>query len=319
MTDKWIEVQIKTEPELEEIVTSILYDLGVGGLAIEDPNDVDFKMQNLDDWDYIEPEELKKNYDSKIVIKGYFPENDELPFILEEIRKKVEILPSYKLGYSYGSVSLSEVYEKDWANSWKKYYHTTKIGENIVIKPSWEKYEAKIGENIIELDPGMAFGTGTHETTILCVKELEKYVNKDTIVLDVGCGSGILSIVSAKLGAKEVFGIDIDSVAVNSSERNVKNNNVEDVVDIKEGNLINVVNKKYDVVVANILAEVILILNKDINKVMKEKGVFIASGIIKDKEKDVVKSLRENNLEIIEINHMEDWVSIVSKIGEKNA
>lgn len=316
MTEKWIEVQIKTEPELEEIVTSILYDLGVGGLAIEDANDVDFKMKNLDDWDYIEPEELKKNYDSKLIIKGYFPENDELPTVLEEIRKKIEILPSYQLGYSYGTVSLSEVYEKDWANSWKKYYHTTKIGENIVIKPSWEDYEAKERENIIELDPGMAFGTGTHETTILCVRELEKYVNENTKVVDVGCGSGILSIVSAKLGAKEVLGIDIDSVAVKSSNRNVKKNNVETIVEIKEGNLINVVEKKYDVVVANILAEIILILNKDIKEVMKKDGVFIASGIIKDKEIDVVNSLKENNLEIIEINHMKDWVSIVSKIGD---
>lgn len=313
---KWIEVQIKTDSENVEIVSGILYDLGVGGLAIEDPEDVMFKAENPDAWDYIVPEELLEDRDSGIVVKAYFPEGEELLETIESIRQRVEVMPKYETGSSFGIVSLSEVFEKDWENSWKKYYKTSKIGERVVVNPSWEDYSPKEDEVVISLDPGMAFGTGTHETTTLCARELEKVVASDSTVLDVGCGSGILSIIAAKLGAKEVVGVDIDEVAVRVSRENIALNGVEGLVDIRQGDLLDVVDKKYDIVVANILAEIIAILNKDIKRCLKDDGVFISSGIIRDKIDFVKNSMAESGLEVVEVIELGEWASIVSKIGE---
>lgn len=313
---KWIEVQIKTDSENVEIVSGILYDLGVGGLAIEDPQDVIFKAENPDSWDYIVPEELLEDRDSGVVVKAYFPEGEELLDTIEAIRQRIEVMPKYETGSSFGIVSLSEVFEKDWENSWKKYYKTAKIGDRVVVNPSWEEYSPKEDEIVVNLDPGMAFGTGTHETTTLCARELEKVVTPESTVLDVGCGSGILSIIAAKLGAKEVVGVDIDEVAVRVSKENIALNGVEDRIDIRQGDLLDVVDKKYDIVVANILAEIIAILNKDIKRCLAEDGIFISSGIIKDKVDFVKNSMAESGLEVLQVIELGEWASIVSRIGE---
>lgn len=307
----WVEVQIKTSYEFEEIVTNIMYDLGVTGLAIEDPRDILEFEQSEEDWDYIDPDLFGSDLDS-ITIKAYFPEGEDLIDKIEKVRDNIERNPIEKYGYSLGEVTILEVYEKDWAEAWKKYYKPLKVGEKIVIKPTWEEYEKNDDEIIIEVDPGMAFGTGTHETTILCIRALEKYVKEDDIVYDIGCGSGILSIVAAKLGAKKVIGVDLDSVCVKVSNENININEVDSIVEIKKGNLLDVVEGKADIIVSNIIAEVIVNMVPLLKDYLNYDGVFIASGIILEKVEMVETILVKEGFKILEINQAGDWASIIS-------
>lgn len=311
---KWIEVQIKTTTELEEIVCGIMYDLGVSGLAIEDPNDILAFQQSEENWDFIDPELINQDYEG-VIIKAYFPESDDITDKIELVRENIERNPLIETGKSLGQVTVSEVNDMDWAENWKKYYKPVRIGDKIVIKPSWEDYEQKDGDIVIELDPGMAFGTGTHETTILCVEALEKYVKKDAIVYDVGCGSGILSIVAAKLGAKKVIGIDIDDLSVKTSKENVKINGVEEIVEIVKGNLLDNVSGKADIIVSNIIAEIIVNMIPDLKDYLIHNGIFIASGIITEKLEKVKEALVNNGFSIVEEKTMNDWAVIIAKLG----
>lgn len=311
---KWIEVQIKTTTELEEIVCGIMYDLGVSGLAIEDPNDILAFQQSEENWDFIDPELINQDYEG-VIIKAYFPESDDITDKIELVRENIERNPLIETGKSLGQVTVSEVNDMDWAENWKKYYKPVRIGDKIVIKPSWEDYEQKDGDIVIELDPGMAFGTGTHETTILCVEALEKYVKKDAIVYDVGCGSGILSIVAAKLGAKKVIGIDIDDLSVKTSKENVKINHVEEIVEIVKGNLLDNVSGKADIIVSNIIAEIIINMIPNLKDYLIHNGIFIASGIITEKLEKVKEALVNNGFSIVEEKTMNDWAVIIAKLG----
>ncbi|SHJ75464.1 50S ribosomal protein L11 methyltransferase [Tepidibacter formicigenes] len=312
---KWIEITIKTTTEAVEAVTSILYESEVGGVVIEDPND--FLFQEKDDaaWDYIEENVFDTGYEG-VIIKAYLSEEKNVIAEVEMIREKIKLLPSYGLDIGEGSVNITEVNEEDWANSWKQYYKPSKVGEKIVVKPTWEDYDKRKGEIVIELDPGMAFGTGTHETTTMCIRELEKRVNEEATVFDIGCGSGILSIAAAKLNASKVIGVDLDPVAVKVSKENVVLNKVEDVVEVRHGNLMEVVKEKSDIVVANIIADIIMILSKDVGKFLNSNGLFISSGIILEKIEDVKAALLENKFEILDVKTMGEWAVIVSKKGE---
>lgn len=310
---KWIEVQIKTTTEAEEAVANILYELGVGGLAIEDPNDVLAFAKNEEDWDYIDPNLLKQDFEG-VIIKGYFPESEDLIDKIELIKQNVEKIPQYNLDKGLGEVTTTEVYEKDWAESWKKYYKPKKIGEKIVVKPTWEKYKESSGEIIVELDPGMAFGTGTHETTTMCIRALEKYVKPESTIFDIGCGSGILSIAAAKLGGKKVIGVDLDELPVKVSKENVQLNKVSDVVEIRRGNLLDVVDEKADIIVSNIIAEIIVDLTSDITPYLKGDSIFISSGIIIEKIDMVVDALSKEGFKVLEISKMNGWACIVSKL-----
>ncbi len=317
---KWTEVKINTKSKYEELISAILYDMGVSGLVVEDPKDILDRAENPER-DYIVLDEFFKDADKvdkeNIVIKAYFPESESLGEIVSEVRNRVEILPVKQQGEAYGTVELDEVSEEDWANSWKKYYKPTKLGSKIVIKPSWEDYSINHGEIVIEMDPGMAFGTGTHETTAMCAEMLEKYIQCGSTVLDVGCGSGILSIIATKLGAGQGVGVDIDENAVRISRENAKRNCVDHRIEFRHGDLLEVVYEEYHIVVANILAEVIVDLAKDIKKCMKEYGTFIASGIIQDKEDVVMKAFDEVGLEVIEVIRRGEWTCMVSKLKGK--
>lgn len=317
---KWIEIQIKTTTEAVEAVANILYDVGVGGVAIEDSNDPFFKDKALGDWDYVDEALLIEKFDGAIV-KGYLPEAEDLFDKIELIKENVERIPLYNLDKGLGEVTTTEVFEEDWEHTWKKYYKPLKIGNKVVIKPSWEEYEAEVDDLIIEMDPGMAFGTGTHETTVMCVQQLEKYVKPSSVVFDIGCGSGILSISAAKLGACKVIGVDLDTVAISVSNRNVLHNHVENIVSISQGNLMDVIFETADIIVANIIADIIIILATDIKEYLKENGIFIASGIILHKKDEVRDALILNGFEIIEMNNMGEWVVIISKMKDetKNA
>ncbi|HBH0595328.1 TPA: 50S ribosomal protein L11 methyltransferase [Clostridioides difficile] len=312
--NNWIEVTIKTTTEAVEPITNILYEQGAGGAVIEDPKDFLFQKKNELDWDYVEEEVFKKNEEDDVLIKTYVSEEKNVMEFVEIIKQKVLGLKDFGIDIGEGSVSLDQVNEADWANAWKAYYKPTKVGQRVVVKPTWEDYAMQEGDLIIELDPGMAFGTGTHETTSMCIRELEKYVNKDSKVFDIGCGSGILAIVAAKLGAKEVVAVDLDEVAVKVAKENVLENKVEKSVSVMHGNLTDVIKDKADVIVANIIADIIKILAKDVQNFMKEDAIFISSGIILDKVEEVKESLIENGFEIVEVQKLGEWSAIVSKL-----
>lgn len=312
--NNWIEVTIKTTTEAVEPITNILYEQGAGGAVIEDPKDFLFQKKNELDWDYVEEEVFKKNEEDDVLIKTYVSEEKNVMEFVEIIKQKVLGLKDFGIDIGEGSVSLDQVNEADWANAWKAYYKPTKVGQRVVVKPTWEDYAMQEGDLIIELDPGMAFGTGTHETTSMCIRELEKYVNKDSKVFDIGCGSGILAIAAAKLGAKEVVAVDLDEVAVKVAKENVLENKVEKSVSVMHGNLTDVIKDKADVIVANIIADIIKILAKDVQNFMKEDAIFISSGIILDKVEEVKESLIENGFEIVEVQKLGEWSAIVSKL-----
>ncbi|MBM7614659.1 50S ribosomal protein L11 methyltransferase [Alkaliphilus hydrothermalis] len=311
---KWIEVSIKTTTEAVEAVSNILYNAGVSGVAIEDPNDFFQLNQDEKAWDYVDEAFLPPDFAEGAVVKAYLPASADLLDKIELIKELVAFLPSYGLDIGLGEVTTIEVNEEDWSTSWKQYYKPVKIGSKILIKPTWEDYQPKGDEIIIEMDPGMAFGTGTHETTMMCVMELEEHVKTNSRVFDIGCGSGILGIAAAKLGAEEVVAIDLDKVAVEVARRNVLENHVENVVIVEHGDLMEKISTKADVVVANIIADIIVRLAKDIKHFLKDDGIFISSGIILDKIEMVKEGLIENGLEILKVKEMGEWAVIVSKI-----
>ncbi|BEP29684.1 50S ribosomal protein L11 methyltransferase [Helicovermis profundi] len=313
---KWYQVIIKTKTESIEVINGILYDVDVDGIEIIDPNDEIYSDSYKGDWDYFDKEKVEFEYNGAI-IKCYF-ETDDIEDILSIIKEKVDSLKNEGIDCHIDEVSAEVVKDTDWANEWKKYYETFKIGENIVIKPSWEEYNSKKDEIVIEIDPGGAFGSGTHETTSMCVEFIEEYIKENSFVFDIGCGSGILGISAAKLGAKKVIAGDIDSEAVRTTTENVRINNLENIVEVKEGDLMEVVKGKADIVVANIIAEVIAMLSVNIHKFLNKDSVFIASGIINGKLDMVLSALKENGLVVLDTKTVGEWSAIVSKLGEDN-
>ena len=312
MEGTWIEIRVITKSEALEPVSGIFYGLDCKGVAIEDPNDILEREQGPLTWDFADINVLEHKGEVAVV-KAYFSEEDNIEEVIKYINEKMEELKDLGIDTGIAKVESEKMYEEDWANNWKKYYKPTKIGERIVVKPIWEEYEAKENELVLELDPGMAFGTGTHETTRMCIQALDKYVKKDSTVFDVGCGSGILAIAAAKLGAKMAVGVDLDPVAVESAKENVGFNNLDNI-QILYGNLVEVIDGKADIVVANIIAEVICILTEDVKRVLKEDGYFITSGIIHDRVDMVTKKLEETGFEVVEINKDGEWNCIVAKL-----
>ncbi|MCD5415271.1 MAG: 50S ribosomal protein L11 methyltransferase [Clostridiales bacterium] len=315
---EWVEVAVKTTYEAKEAVANILYDAGVNGIVIEDSIDFRFLDNEDSSWDYVDDSLLEKDFDD-IIIKAYLPTTVDVLEKIELIRQLVASLPLYNINIGCGKINTINISEEEWSESWKKHFKPTKVGENIVIKPTWEDYTPKNSELIIELDPGMAFGTGTHETTIMCIKELEKTVLSGSIVLDIGCGSGILSIVSARLGASKVQAVDLDEVAVRVASKNVEMNKLENLIVVKHGNLMDVVEGKADIIVANIVADIVMKLSGKISGFLNPDGVFIASGIIQKRVSDVIKTFERNDLTIVKTEKMGEWITIVAKIEQKNS
>lgn len=312
MDGTWIEVRVITKSEALEPVSGIFYSLDCKGVAIEDPEDILGREQGPLTWDFADINVLE--HKGKVaVVKAYFAEEDNIEEILGYVNEKLVELKEMGVDLGEAKVEHEKMYEEDWANTWKQYYKPSKVGEKIVVKPIWEEYEQKEGELVVNLDPGMAFGTGTHETTRMCIQALEKYVKEESTVFDVGCGSGILAIAAAKLGAKLAVGVDLDPVAVESSIENVGYNNLNNI-EILHGNLVEVIDGKADIVVANILAEIICILTDDVKRVMKDGGVFITSGIIHDRVDMVCEKLEATGFEVIEKNRDGEWNCIVAKL-----
>ena len=312
MDGTWIEVRVITKSEALEPISGIFYSLDCKGVAIEDPEDILGREQGPLTWDFADINVLE--HKGKVaVVKAYFAEEDNIEDVLAYVNERLSELKEMGLDLGEAKVEHEKMYEEDWANTWKQYYKPSKVGEKIVVKPIWEEYEAKEGELVVDLDPGMAFGTGTHETTRMCIQALERYVKEESTVFDVGCGSGILAIAAAKLGAKLAVGVDLDPVAVESSIENVGYNKLNNI-EILHGNLVEVIDGKADIVVANILAEIICILTDDVKRVLKDGGVFITSGIIHDRVDMVCEKLEATGFEVVEKNRDGEWNCIVAKL-----
>jgi ribosomal protein L11 methyltransferase len=309
---KWSEFAIQTTNEAVEPVSNILHEAGASGVVIEDPLELVKERENVFGEIYhLNPDDYP---DEGVVIKAYLPVNSFLGDTIDAIKESINNLLLFDIDLGKNVVSISEVNEEEWATAWKKYYNPVKISERFTIVPTWEDYTpVSSDELIIELDPGMAFGTGTHPTTVMCIQALERTVTPGDLVVDVGTGSGVLSIAAALLDAKRIQSLDLDEVAVQSAKQNVEINNVQDKVSVSQGNLLDGVNEQADIVVANILAEVIMRFTDDVAKVVKPDGYFIASGIIQTKKQDVKEAIIASGFTVEETILMEDWVAIIAK------
>lgn len=309
---KWSEIAIHTTHEATEAVANIFHEAGASGVIIEDSREPDIERENV----YGEIVELdRKNYPSEgVIIKAYLPVNSFLIETIKDIEQAIAELPKFGLDVGLNKMKTSEVDDEDWATAWKQYYHPVKISNRFTIVPSWEEYTpVESDELIVELDPGMAFGTGTHPTTVLCMQALEKYVTEGDTIVDVGTGSGVLSIGAAMLGAKKVHALDLDEVAVRAAKENIALNKVDHLVDVTQGNLLESIHVKPDVIVANILADVIMSFSQDAAKLLPDEGLFIVSGIIEEKRDEVKEDLITKGFEIVESVLMEDWVALIGK------
>ncbi|GGH84937.1 ribosomal protein L11 methyltransferase [Pullulanibacillus pueri] len=308
---KWSEVSIQTTRDAVEAVSNILHEAGAGGVVIEDPEDLNKNWEEQYGEIYeLDPEDYPTD---GVIVKAYLPVNDDLVPKIDQIRGALNQLKLHGFDEAH-KVTLNEVNEDDWADEWKKYYKPTRITERLTITPTWETYEPiKENECIIELDPGMAFGTGTHPTTVLCLQMIEKYLTQGNHVLDVGTGSGVLSIAAAKLGAESVLAVDLDDVAVRVARENVKQNHVADKVTLQQNDLVKGLSGDYDLIVANILAEIILLFTDGAYSLLKSGGKFIASGIIKRKYPEVEQALLSSGFTIQETVEEEEWIAVVAQ------
>lgn len=284
MQVKWTELSVLTTTEAVEAVSNIFHEAGASGVVIEESSELSKNRENQ----YGEIYELNPDdYPAQgVIVKAYLPASSFLAETIEEIKLAIANLKNFDINVGENILTTCEVHEEDWATAWKQYYHPIKVSERFTIVPTWEDYQPKNSDEIIiELDPGMAFGTGTHPTTVMCLQALEKTVKAGDVVIDVGTGSGVLSIASALLGANKVHALDLDPVAVKSAQENVQLNHVEKIVEVEQGNLLEKVQTEADVVVANILAEVIMTFTDDAYSIIKPGGFFITSGIIGAKKK----------------------------------
>ena len=283
-------------------IINAFYEFGVSGVKIDEPMD-------RNSLDYYKNE--KDFVVNELAVTAYFPKNTYSARREIIINERFEELFGDRDDLVY-NISFYDLADEDYVDNWKKYVFTTKISDRFVVKPTWRDYEKNSDELVIELDPGRAFGTGTHPTTYLCIRLMEKYIENSHTVIDVGTGSGILMVAANKLGAKEIWGVDIDADACEVAKENLILNGITDEnTKVLVGNLLNVVeNKTFDVVVANILADVILMLLKDISKVIKKDGILILSGIIEDKKNLVINACEKEGLELVEVQEDKEWVAL---------
>ncbi len=307
---EWQEISVTTTESAMESVADIFYQVGAAGVVIEDPQVVAAYLKEKK-WDYNELS-LETLEAESVVVKGYLPVDRRLPELLATVRKRLDELVWYFADYR-AEITLTKIKESDWANAWKTYYKPVKVSEKVVIKPTWENYQARSGEIVIELDPGMAFGTGTHPTTIMSIKALEKHLQAGAEVIDVGTGSGVLAITAAKLGAGKVLAVDLDPLAVKVAGANIDANNVSSRVEVQPGNLLLGVERAVDLVVANIIADVIMDLSDQVWQRLKNEGLFIASGIIDDRRKEVKDYLCCRNFRVEEVFNQDGWVAMVAR------
>ena len=308
---KWTEVCIRTTEEANDAISEMLTTIGAGGVVIEDPNEIRRQIESPNSLDYAD-QEFMDSLGTEVTVKAYFNQEFTPEQLSVLIQEKIKFISQF-LEVGEGYTGYTYVDDEDWSTAWKKYYKPFHISHSVVIKPSWEEYSCQKGEIIIEMDPGMAFGTGTHETTRLCSQLLEKYVKKNDTVIDVGCGTGILSIIAVKLGAGHGTAIDIDEVAARVAKENCSINGVLDRITVKKGVLADIEPQKADIVVANIIADVVINISGIMPSYLKAGGILLTSGIIRERKDDVMKAYTNLGFEFISLMEMGEWVAIVFK------
>ena len=315
---KWNRYTIDTTTAAVDIVSSCLGDCGIEGIEIEDNvqlSQKDIKTMFVDFIPDLPPD------DGSARVSFYLDADEDNDEMLKKVKEELEDMKSF-MDIGPATITISQTEDKDWINNWKQYFHPFSVGD-LIIKPTWEKYTDEMKDHlVINIDPGTAFGTGSHETTQLVIRQLQKYCKKGDKVLDVGCGSGILSVVAIMLGAESALGTDLDPNAIIATKENAEVNKIENGrIEVIEGNIIDdkAVQDKagyecYDIVCANILADVLEPLSEEITRHMKHGAIFMTSGIIDMKEEEVVNKFRENpELEILEINHNGEWVNVTAR------
>lgn len=335
---RWHEITIHTREEVAELIANAFHEMGAGGVTIEESGTLNKERDTSYGQLYDTP--LNDIPEGEAVVQAYFADPEDVEALIAQLREHVRFVRD-ELEYDVGKAAIRsrEVNEEDWAHSWKQYYKPMRISDRLTIKPTWETYEPENADEIIlELDPGMAFGTGTHPTTSLCLQTLEKAIEPGTDVIDVGTGSGVLAIAAAKLGARRVLALDLDPVAVESANENVQLNGVDGTVAVMQSDLLGVlrsaglvsggsagggatqadagalgVKLPVKLVVANILAEIILLFIQDVYEVLEPGGTYITSGIYKNKADDVEQGLQEAGFVIERKERDQDWVAFVAK------
>ncbi|MCI6887821.1 MAG: 50S ribosomal protein L11 methyltransferase [Lachnospiraceae bacterium] len=315
---KWTKFTLKTTTEAVDLISCMMDEIGIEGIEIEDNvplSDADTKGMFIDILPELPPD------DGTAKISFYLEDLSELERILRDIEEGLDDLSQF-VDVGERTIEMSETEDKDWINNWKQYFKPFTV-DDILIKPTWETIpEEHKDKLLIQIDPGTAFGTGMHETTQLCIRQLRRYVTPDSEVLDVGTGSGILGIAALKLGAKEVFGTDLDENAIAAVRENLESNDIPaEKFTVVQGNIIDEASvqdqagyERYDIAVANILAPVIILLQGEICRHLKHGGIFITSGIINTKEQDVKDAMAANEeLEILETTYQGDWVSVTAR------
>ena len=314
---KWNKFRLKTTTESEDIVSSMLMDLGIQGIEIEDKiplTQSDKEQMFVDMLPEIEAD------DGVAYISFYLEEDEDKEEVLANVKKELEEMRAYT-NVGACTIEESQTEDVDWVNNWKQYFHQFYV-DDVLIIPSWEEVKPEDEEKmIIHIDPGTAFGTGMHETTQLCIRQIRKYVTPDTTILDVGCGSGILGMLALKFGAKYSVGTDLDPCAIDATYENMEVNGItKDQYEVMIGNIIDdkevqdkVGYEKYDIVVANILADVLVPLTPVILHQLKTGGIYITSGIIDAKEETVVEAVKAAGLEVLEVTYQGEWVSVTAR------
>ncbi len=310
----WMEYTILTTTEASDLISQILLDAGSTGTMIEDKNDVAANQRPEGQWDIID-EAIARRIGDDVKVTGYFEADAKLPDRVAFIEGELRRIGGMDLGMDLGKLETRrhDVAEQDWTESWKAAFRPFRLGEHMLVKPSWETVEPLPGDHVIEIDPGMAFGTGTHETTGMCVKLVEKYVKPGDRVIDIGTGTGILAIAAAHMGASAVLATDLDAVAVRVAAENVKINGFEGVIDMRCGDLLEVVRESGDVVIANIISDVIVMLAKPVRQRIVDGGIFICSGISADRREDVLKALDEAGFEVLDSLNEGEWCAMAAR------
>ena len=318
---KWNKLTIDTTTAAEDMISCALLEMGIEGVEVLDHvplSEEDRKTMYVD----LLPDEIAPD-DGTAKISFYVDENEDLEQLVLKVNEELNNIAKF-LPIGSGAITFDTTEEEDWINNWKQFFKPFRLDENIIIKPTWEVLkDQKEDDLVIEIDPGTAFGTGSHETTKLCISQLKKYIKPDQTLLDVGCGSGILSIIGIKLGILKAVGTDIDPNAIRAARENCAINKVtEEQYQVLLGNLLedeafmaSLGEHQYDIVVANILADVIIPLSAIAGRFLTKDGVFITSGIIHTKEEEVKAAMQANGFEILEITRMGDWVSITARPG----
>ena len=315
---KWNKYTLKTTADAEDLISSMMQDVGIQGIEIEDkvPLSQRDKEQMFVD---ILPD--VPDNDGVAYISFYLEPDEEQAEILRKVEEGLDEIRSWGVDVGEATITASETEDKDWINNWKEFFHQFYV-DDILIKPSWEEVQPEDRDKLlIQIDPGTAFGTGMHETTQLCIRQLRKYLTPETVLLDVGTGSGILSIISLKLGAKRAVGTDLDTNALEAVKENMKVNGIDpSSFEMMIGNIITdketqdrVGYSCYDIVVANILAEVLVPLTPVILNQLKTGGIYSTSGIIDDKEELGVKTIKDCGLTVLEVTHQGEWVSVTAR------